>query len=592
MLRFPLWKVGIILLVIIWGGLLALPNLLSEQQRAELPGFLPSSSVNLGLDLRGGAYLRLELEETDIATGELQAISGDIEREFLRRPRIPNLRDIIGNELVVNVRDDAEMERARTSIEQILRSRQQEQAGFTIKDALLWTAILLILGGVYGAWVADWRSVAGWAVIAVGVASGVGWYVYDDNRVGNFELTQTDNGYRVSLREEALATLNTDARNKSMEVVRRRVDPTGTAEISVIPEGADRIVLEVPGENNTARIKDILSQAGQLEFSLVDDDRQNIAAAQASRPERGWRLLPQPSRPGEPFLLVRETPIMTGGEIQSANQAFDAEDGSPIVSFRLDGRGTEVFGEASSRNVRKRFAIILDDVIISAPTIITPILTGSGQITMGSADNMEQGIREARDLAAIIEAGELPAKLNVIEERVVGAGLGEDSIRAGTVASIIGLILVAVFMILIYGLFGIFAVGSLAINIVLILGALSGLGATLTLPGIAGIILTIGMAVDANVLVFERVREEQRNGRSPNSALEKGYESALSTIMDANITTLIAAAVLFQLGSGPVKGFAVTLGIGIFSSVFTAFVVTRWFSASWLRFARPKKLPV
>jgi len=545
MLQFPPWKVGLILLIIMAGALLALPNLMGERNRENLPGFMPSSALNLGLDLRGGSYLLIEIDTDDVGANQLILVKRDIEQEFLKRDgrpggRILQLTDIVDDGIRVTLRDSSQMEDALKRLEKVNGPVTNTMGS---PDLL------------------DFRQ-------------------------------SSDTVIEVTLDSLALDQLKASALAKTMTIVRRRVDPDGVGEISVAPQGDDRIVLEAPGVADPQRLKDILSQAGQLVFSLVDDDPQNIEAALQTRPDRGWRLLPQPSSGFEPYLLVRDTPIMTGADIRSAYQSFDGQTGEPVVSFTLNGRGTQAFGQASAQNVGKRFAIILDDEVISAPNIREPILGGSGQITMGSAANAQAGIQEARDLAAIIEAGELPADLSFEEERTVGPGLGADSIRAGTTASIIGLIMVAVFMILIYGLFGGFAVASLSINIVLIIGVLSWLGATLTLPGIAGIILTIGMAVDANVLVFERVREEQQNGRSPTSALEKGYQHALSTIMDANITTFIAAAVLYQLGSGPVKGFAVTLAIGIITSVFTAFVLTRWFTVTWLRTARPKKLPI
>lgn len=278
--------------------------------------------------------------------------------------------------------------------------------------------------------------------------------------------------------------------------------------------------------------------------------------------------------------------MVTGSDIATANQGRDPDDNSPAVDFRLSGSGAERFGRTTANNRGEVFAIVLDGTVMSAPRINEPIWGGNVQITG------QFSVQEAQDLAAIIEAGELPAKLNFIEERTVGPGLGADSIRAGTRASLIGLALVGVFMIIAYGVIGGFAVGSLLANIILILGALSGLGATLTLPGIAGIVLTIGMAVDANVIVFERIREEQRSGRSPATAIIAGYERALATILDANITTFIAAAILYMLGSGPVKGFAVTLAIGIVTSVFTAFVVTRWFTSMWLKTFKPRRLAI
>lgn len=539
MLRFPAWKVAIILAVIVWGALLALPNVIGGA-RESLPGFLPNKTLNLGLDLRGGSYLLIELDTDDVGANQLILTKRDIENDFPSRNgkpggRITSVTDVVGDGLRIRLNNPEQMEDALARLDKI-----NAPVGNTIGGPDMLT----------------------------------------------IEQTGPDT-IEVKITESALEQLKTNALRKTITIVRRRVDPDGVGEISLAPQGNDRIVLEAPGESNPERLKDRLSQAGQLSFAMVNDNPQDIEAAMATRPERGWLLLPQPSASQfEPYLLVRDVPLLTGADIRSANQAFDGQTGEPSVSFVLNGRGTQAFAEESTRNVGRRFAIILDGNIISAPNIREPIITGNGQITGNFT------IESAQDLAAIIEAGELPADLIFIEERTVGPGLGADSIKAGTTASIIGLALVAVFMIGVYGLFGVFAVTSLAVNVILILGALSGLGATLTLPGIAGIILTIGMAVDANVLVFERIREEQNNGRSPLSAMQKGYESALSTIMDANITTLIAALVLYQLGSGPVKGFAVTLGIGIFSSVFTAFVVTRWLSASWLRWRRPKRLPI
>ncbi|MDP3457676.1 MAG: protein translocase subunit SecD, partial [Hyphomonas sp.] len=284
-------------------------------------------------------------------------------------------------------------------------------------------------------------------------------------------------------------------------------------------------------------------------------------------------------------LLVRSIPEIVGSDIANASQGND-ESNRPQINFRLNSNGARKFGETTRVNTNKRFAIVLDDVIMSAPNINEPIFGGNVRITGDFT------IEEAQDLAAIISAGEMPAKLQFLDQRTVSATLGQDSINAGVQASMIGIALVAIFMILAYNLLGIFAVLSLAFNIILIFGGLSGLGATLTLPGIAGIILTIGMAVDANVLVFERIREEQQSGRSLLTAIQAGYERALSTILDANITTLIAAAILYLLGSGPVKGFAATLGIGIITSVFTAFVVTRWLTVMWVKAFRPKTLAV
>lgn len=566
MLQFPPWKVALILAVLLVGALMALPNAFSDRflgidplppsvetpetlaeyrdaqaaaDQSWWPGFFPSNKVNLGLDLRGGVYLLVEISPADVFENRLQVFSADVQ-EALGSPandRVYHTRDVEGEALVVNLN----------------RSRMEEDS---MEKALrrIRTVNPTIPGAIGGA-----RS-------------------YNVQRV-------SDTRIEITLTAAAKTNFLADAQGKTIEIVRRRIDPEGVRDISPQPQGDNRIILEVPGEPDPTRIKDILSQAGELTFSLVDDTPSKIEQVLATgNPPPGWRLL-NDAETGEP-LLVENTPVVTGSDVATASQGFDPDDNSPAVNFRLNGAGQNRFSKVTQEYVGRRFAIVLDEQVMSAPNIREPIYGGNVQIT--GRFTMD----EANDLAAIIEAGELPARLNFIEERTVGPGLGEDSIRAGTTASMIGLALVAIFMVLVYGRFGIFAVLSLLANIILILGALSGLGATLTLPGIAGIILTIGMAVDANVLVFERIREEKRNGRSPLTAVQAGYEQALSTILDANITTFIAASILYLLGSGPVKGFAVTLAIGIVTSVFTAFVVTRWLTVAWLRAARPKTLAI
>ncbi len=566
MLQFPPWKIALIVGTLLIGAIMALPNAFSDRflgvepippsvetpeslaeyrdakagaEQSWWPGFLPSGKVNLGLDLRGGVYLLMEIKPEDVFENRLTVFSADVQ-EALGSPasdRVYHTREVVGDKLVVNLNrarmDEGSMQKALRRIRDVNPQ---------------------IPGAIGGQ-----RS-------------------YNVEQVGETRL-------EISLTAAAKTNFLSDAQAKTIEIVRRRIDPEGVRDISPQPQGDNRIILEVPGEPDPTRIKDVLSQAGELTFALVDDAPSKVdqALATGTAPP-GWRLLSDIGT-GEP-LLVNNTPVVTGSDVATASQGFDPDDNSPAVNFRLNGAGQNRFSKVTQEYVGRRFAIVLDEQVMSAPNIREPIYGGNVQIT--GRFTMD----EANDLAAIIEAGELPAKLNFIEERTVGPGLGEDSIRAGTTASLIGLALVAVFIVLIYGRFGIFAVMSLAANIILLLGALSGLGATLTLPGIAGIILTIGMAVDANVLVFERVREESRNGRSPITAVQAGYEQALSTILDANITTFIAASVLYLLGSGPVKGFAVTLAIGIVTSVFTAFVVTRWLTASWLRMARPATLAI
>lgn len=558
MLNFPGWKVALIGLVLLWGTLMALPNAFSDgflgieptdtgasdaQSIAEYqsqmeaaenswwPGFLPTSKVNLGLDLQGGVYLLTEIEPEEVAANRLESLQADIVDALNRDPMIT--RDVPeqqGSTLPIRIHNADQMDEAIRRLRRINPS--------------------------------------------IGATGGE--KVMSISRAG-------DQLINITVSDSAKQALAADAQGKMMTIIRRRLDPDGVSEISIAPQGDTRIIIEAPGEANPMRIKNILGQAGRLTFNMANASQSAINAAQATRPRPGWDLLQDVN--GIPYLVER-TPVVTGSDIASANQGFDPDDNTAAVNFRLTGSGAERFGRTTANNRGEVFAIVLDGTVMSAPRINEPIWGGNVQITGDFT------MEEARDLAAIIEAGELPAKLHFIEERTVGPGLGADSIRAGTRASIIGLILVGIFMILAYGLFGGFAVGSLFANIVLILGALSGLGATLTLPGIAGIVLTIGMAVDANVIVFERIREEQRSGRSPATAVVAGYERALSTILDANITTFIAASILYMLGSGPVKGFAVTLAIGIVTSVFTAFVVTRWFTAMWIKTFKPRKLAI
>mgnify|MGYP006274352535 CR=1 FL=1 len=566
MLNFPTWKVLLIVGAVVIGAVMAVPNAFDdrflgiEPQRPSVetpdamadyarerdaareswwPEFLPSQKVNLGLDLRGGVYLLMEIQREDVIASRLTVLSADV-RQALNRPANDKVYAAIDTEGQALVVDLTESRMEAGSMEKALRRIRELNSP--------------VQGAIGGA--------------------------------RTYEIGQvSDTRIRIELTDAAADAFQKDAQRKTIEIVRRRIDPEGVRDISPQPQGDNRIILEVPGEPDPRRIKDLLSQSGQLTFSLVDDSASRVQQAlETGRAPPGWRLL-EDAETGE-RLLVNNTPVVTGSDVATASQGYDPDDNSPAVNFRLTGAGQQRFAQVTQEYTGRRFAIVLDERVMSAPRINEPIYGGNVQITGNFT------MREANDLAAIIEAGELPAELTFIEERTVGPGLGADSIRAGTTASIIGLVLVAVFMILAYGRLGAFAVVSLAANIIMILGALSALGAVLTLPGIAGIILTIGMAVDANVLVFERVREEKRNGRSPVTAVATGYQQAMSTILDANITTFIAAAVLYLLGSGPVKGFAVTLAIGIFTSVFTAFVLTRLMMATWLRTARPKTLPI
>jgi preprotein translocase subunit SecD len=391
----------------------------------------------------------------------------------------------------------------------------------------------------------------------------------------------------VRLTEQSMKERRQLALGQSIEIIRRRIDETGVREPTIQRQGDNRILVQLPGVGDPDRIKRLLGKTAKLNFRFVDTSIDPDEAMARGVPP-GSELLPSDNslETGEASrnYLVKKRVMVGGDTLVDSQPTFDQ--GRPVVSFRFDTVGGKRFGEATRNNVGKAFAIVLDKRVISAPVIREPILGGAGIIT-GSFS-----VQEANDLALLLRAGALPAPLTILEERTVGPGLGADSIRAGKIASVVGLLLVLVFMALYYGLFGLFANVALLFNMVLIAAALSVLQATLTLPGIAGIVLTIGMAVDANVLIFERIREEVNSGRTPISAIDTGYKRALTTIIDSNVTTLIAAILLFEFGSGPIKGFAVTLALGIASSMFTAIMLTRLLVVTWLRRRRPQKLPI
>ncbi|WP_119678305.1 protein translocase subunit SecD [Indioceanicola profundi] len=522
MVYFSKWKVVLVLAVCILGLVYAAPNLLNradvERWSAELPGWLPTRTVNLGLDLQGGSHLLLEVQ-TDVVIQERMNALLDSARDALREGRIGYTDlEASGPRLSFSLRNPEDEARAR-----------EIAAGLEPNDARV--------------------QVDGSRVI--------------------LELT-----------EQAIQARESAAVEQSIEIVRRRIDETGTREPSIQRQGNDRILVQLPGIDDPERVKNLLGQTAKMTFRLVDDSV-SVTDAQAGRIPPGSELLP--SRDGG-FEVVRKRVMVSGDTLVDSQPSF--QDGQPVVSFRFDSLGAKRFGEATLQNTGRRFAIVLDNEVISAPRINEPILGGSGIIS-GSFT-----VESANDLALLLRAGALPAPLTVLEERTVGPGLGADSIAAGQTAAIVGLVLVIIFMALTYGLFGLFADLALVFNIALIFAALSILQATLTLPGIAGIVLTIGMAVDANVLIFERIREEIRNGRTPIAAIDAGYSRALTTIIDSNLTTLIAALLLFMFGSGPVKGFAVTLSIGILASMFTAIMVTRLMVVAWLRQKKPKVVPI
>ncbi|MBL4839173.1 MAG: protein translocase subunit SecD [Kordiimonadaceae bacterium] len=534
MLNFPRWKVVMILGVVLWGVLTALPNFLSESQRAALPGFMPSDTLNLGLDLQGGVHLLWGAQTEDVVTARLNNIADQI-RDIRRSEKGLNFRKI---------RIEGQSVLFEITKEEMLPLAQEKLQPLTLSTT---GAANPLLGG------------------------------------GVQEMTLENEGktFTLTLTEQGIAVQKRDAIARAMGVMRKRVDPDGTKEITLQPQGGDRIILEVPGANDPEAIKKLIGKTAKLSFhDVVTGLSQSDIAKGRLRPRQ--KLLPL-SDGGA--LVINERVIVSGDDLTDAKPSSD-QNGRPAVSFTFNTAGSRRFANHTRKNIGRPFAIVLDGQIISAPTIQAAILGGSGIIT--GAGN----VAETTELATLLKAGALPVKLTVLAERTVGPDLGADSIEAGSLAAIIGFIAVIIYMVLSYGKFGLAANVALITNLILIFGALSLLQATLTLPGIAGIVLTIGMAVDANVLIFERIREEQRAGKKPFQAMEQGYGQAFSTIIDANITTFIAAIVLYMLGTGPVQGFAVTLAIGILTSVFTAVLLARLILSTWLKRTRPTRLPI
>lgn len=527
----------LVVLIVLGGILVALPNALPDRVTSRIPSWLPHNSVSLGLDLQGGSYMLLEVDFAQVQRDKAQSTIGDI-RAGLRKAHIQYL-DLGANGDVVQVRvpDPGSQAQART-----------------------------VLDGIN-------PTLSGGSVLAVG---GVKEYDIAAQPNGLFTMTMTE-GYKTQTHEQVL--------EQSLEVVRRRIDEMGTREPNITRQGDDRIVVEVPGLQDPAQLKAILGKTAKMSFQLDDETANPASPTVPPEDEVLQQVNPTPGGPSIPVIVQRRV-IVSGDRLTDASSGFDQQTGQPIVSFRFDTVGAREFGDVTKDNVGHRFAIVLDKQVIMNAVIQTPILGGSGQITgIGST-------QETNNLAILLRAGALPAPLNVIEERTVGAELGADSIRAGRYSALAGLAMVALFMVLRYGLFGIFADVALTLNMVLLLAALTLFGATLTLPGIAGIVLTMGMAVDANVLIYERIREEQRNGRSILASIDTGFRRAMNTIIDANMTHLIASLILFELGSGPVRGFAITLGVGIITSFFTAVMVTRLIVVVWLNAVRPRKLAI
>ncbi len=554
MLQIALWKRLTIILVCLLGLSLAMPNLFYdrverhndaidsmergavptpelEAAMAEWPGFLPSSLVNLGLDLRGGAHLLAEVQLADVYASRIDGYWPDI-RDTLRdlRPQIGTIRLQEGSlgELRVRIGEPAALQVAVDAVRELARPIQT-------------------LTGV-----------------------------------GQTDISVTGQGdiVTVTLSEAEQAATDERTMQQSLEIIRRRVDEAGTREPTIQRQGTDRILIQVPGIGSAQELKELIGTTARLTFH----DVVSSGVSGDTRVDPDQLLIEDLESPGI-FYILQRTPVVTGDDLVDSQPSFD-QNGNPVVTFRFNPSGARDFGVYTSENIGRPFAIVLDDKVVTAPVIQSAITGGSGQISGRFS------VEETNRLAILLRAGALPAEMTFLEERTIGPELGQDSIDAGQVAALVAMGAVVVFMVLSYGLFGAFATVALGINVALIFGFLSLIGGTLTLPGIAGIVLTIGMAVDANVLVFERIREELKTAKGPARAIELGYERALSAIVDANITTFIIATILFTLGSGPVRGFAVTLGIGILTSVFTAIFVTRLLIVIWFERRRPKQIEV
>ncbi len=554
MLQIPLWRQIVIVLTCLVGLSLALPNAFYdrversndarkviasglstdalEAEAALWPSFLPSGLVNLGLDLRGGAHLLAEVNVQDVYAQRMDTLW-------------PEVRDVLAasrDELGFVTREAGPADELRVRI---------ANAGAMPKALELGRGLSRPVVSLTGAGASDIDVTA-------------------ENDILIFRLSEAE---RVA----------SDARTvqQALEIIRRRIDEVGTREPTIVQQGAQRILVQVPGVGSAQEVKDIIGTTAQLTFQPVVS---RVTDANADPGGTGNEVLPSLNEPGVYYILER-TPVVTGEELVDAQPSFD-QNGRPAVNFRFNPSGARKFGDYTAENIGAPFAIVLDDEVISAPTIQSHIPGGSGIIT-GSFT-----IEESTNLAVLLRAGALPAGLTFLEERTVGPELGQDSIDAGKTAALVGFAAVVVFMILTYGLFGVLAAIALTINVGLIFGVLSLIGSTLTLPGIAAIVLTMGMAVDANVLVYERIREELKTARGPARAIELGYERALSAIVDSNLTTIITAFILFALGAGPVRGFAIALGLGIVTSVFTALFVTRLMIVWWFQRRRPKTIEV
>jgi len=532
MLQVARWRVILVAVVAAMGIAFAFPNFVPEQMRNSIPNFLPRQAINLGLDLRGGSQLLLEVEIDTLRAQQLDNVADQMAGAL--RGATPQIRytgrGVVGDAARIRLVNVEDLERARDALRPL-------------------------------------------AVSPTGGMDPI--YTYTEGPDGVIEARIT---------EQHLRALSRQAAQQSIEVIRDRIDPTGTSEVVIARQGDQRIVVQAPGVADPEQLKERIGQTALMTFHLVREVSPEEAAAGALPP--GTMVVGPYGTIGQSNEVVERRARLTGENLVRASPQTDPQTGEFVMSFQLDNTGARIFCRITSEFVNQRFAILLDNQVLTAPRINEPICGGQGQISGNFS------AASASELALMLNAGALPAPLTVIDERTVDASLGRDAIESGARASAVAGVVTFVFMVLAYGLFGIFACIALLVNFVLILGAMSLVGAALTLPGIAGLILTIAMAVDANVLIYERMREEAATGRSPALSIDAGFNRAMITIFDANLTTILAALILFQFGAGPVRGFAWTLSIGVVTSVFTAVLVTQILVAWWFRIARPKTMPI
>ena len=534
MLHFSKWKQFGILLAVLLSIIVALPNVLPAKYQDMLRpyGLKP---MTLGLDLQGGVNILLEIDRDDLKKRLTEQLVGDM-RSTLREGKIGyNGINRSPDGVRVRITKPEDVDRAVTELRKLAQP----------VDA----------GGLFG----------GGTTAAL------------------FDVKVEGQQVSFIFNEQGIDSKIQQAVSQSIKIVEKRVNPDGVVEATIQQQGKDRIVVQLPGVQDSQEVKSRLDRTAKLTFQLLCEAQ---PTGQGQNPPPECKSLVMKDDPAQVmWVQTSSRATVDGADLTDARGSFD-QSNQPVVSFRFNQKGAERFGKLTRDNVGKPFAIVLDDLIMSAPRINEPILGGSGQISGNFT------VEETNSLAVVLRSGALPAKLTIVEERTVGPSLGSDSINAGFNASIIGLVLVVIFMIIAYGLFGIFANIALLLNLIMLIAVMSFFGFTMTLPGIAAIVLTMGMAVDSNVIIFERMREEWRNGRSAMSAIETGFKSAFATIFDSNFTALIAAVVLFGVGSGPVKGFAIAHVVGILTTVFTAYTVTRYIVSLWVGWAKPKEVPL